>query len=59
MTMKLFLSLPVLILLAFSSLAGQDSGQKEKTNKIYIAFLWHMHQPIYMPYESVVQAQSH
>lgn len=32
-------------------------GQEEpKTNpKIYIAFLWHMHQPIYWPYENVVQ----
>lgn len=25
---------------------------------IYIAFLWHMHQPIYWPYESVVQTES-
>ncbi len=57
MTKKLFLSFPVFILLAFSHLAGQSSGQKEKTNKIYIAFHWHMHQPIYMPYESAVQTQ--
>jgi len=25
---------------------------------IYIAFLWHMHQPIYFPYESVVQTDA-
>lgn len=32
------------------------SQEKENTNpKIYIAFLWHMHQPIYWPYENVVQ----
>lgn len=24
---------------------------------VYIAFLWHMHQPIYWPYESVVQTE--
>lgn len=33
--------------------------QKEQTQNppIYIAFLWHMHQPIYWPYESIVQTQ--
>ncbi len=25
---------------------------------IYIAFLWHMHQPIYYPYENIVQTQA-
>jgi hypothetical protein len=35
-------------------------GQVNKTAgnpPIYIAFLWHMHQPIYWPYESIVQTQ--
>lgn len=27
-------------------------------NKIYIAFLWHMHQPIYWPYESVIETEN-
>ncbi len=33
------------------------NGQEKPNNypPIYIAFLWHMHQPIYWPYESVVQ----
>jgi len=35
---------------------------EEKENKtnppIYIAFLWHMHQPIYWPYESIVQTDA-
>ncbi|MFN0157233.1 MAG: hypothetical protein ACKVRP_04070 [Bacteroidota bacterium] len=32
------------------------SQSKENSNPpIYIAFLWHMHQPIYWPYETVVQ----
>lgn len=26
--------------------------------KIYIAFLWHMHQPIYYPYESLVETNN-
>ncbi len=26
---------------------------------IYIAFLWHMHQPIYWPYQSVTETQAH
>lgn len=29
--------------------------QVETNPKIHIAFLWHMHQPIYWPYETVVQ----
>ena len=33
--------------------------KKSATNPpIYIAFLWHMHQPVYWPYESIVQTQS-
>lgn len=36
-----------------------QSRQSEKNNPpIYIAFLWHMHQPIYWPYESIVTTQA-
>ncbi len=40
--------------------SGEDNKTKEtKVNPpIYIAFLWHMHQPIYFPYESVVQTDA-
>lgn len=57
----------LLILLTFLFLAvppkvqgGEGNGKKEVKNNppIYIAFLWHMHQPIYWPYESIVQTQS-
>ncbi|CAG0987283.1 Alpha-amylase [Anaerolineae bacterium] len=44
-------------LLISSILYGQQSLQKDQVQSnppIYIAFLWHMHQPIYWPYESVV-----
>ena len=42
------------VILIFTNL----TNSQEKTNNnppIYIAFLWHMHQPIYWPYENVVQ----
>lgn len=53
----------ILILLVLLSLADvysqQNQVNKTKVNPpIYIAFLWHMHQPIYWPYESVVQTDA-
>ncbi len=47
----------ILILVWISPLNSQEI-KKEKTNPpIYIAFLWHMHQPIYWPYESIIQTE--
>ncbi len=46
------------LLLALLLLAGPALAQQENPRQnppVYIAFLWHMHQPIYWPYESVVQ----
>ncbi|MBI2418632.1 MAG: T9SS type A sorting domain-containing protein [Ignavibacteriales bacterium] len=38
---------------------GKENGNTPKANPpIYIAFLWHMHQPIYWPYESIVQTDA-
>ncbi len=37
----------------FLSLAGSVQAQQ-----IQFGFLWHMHQPIYYPYESIIQTQS-
>ncbi len=47
------------LLLLFIVCGLQNSYPKtqEKNPKIYIAFLWHMHQPIYMPYQNIVQTQ--
>ncbi|MBK9290884.1 MAG: hypothetical protein IPM52_04570 [Bacteroidetes bacterium] len=56
--MKRFLSF--LLLAVLTSALPQAFGQKDSTRnnpKIYIAFLWHMHQPIYRPYENIVQTQ--
>jgi len=51
---------PLLFLLfalnfSFSISAQPDEAQLNPP--IYIAFLWHMHQPIYWPYESIVQTE--
>ena len=49
----------IIYLLLSASMFAQESQKDAKTNPpIYIAFLWHMHQPIYWPYESVVQTQN-
>ncbi|MHC1739103.1 MAG: T9SS type A sorting domain-containing protein [Ignavibacteriaceae bacterium] len=42
---------------SFHSLAQPQTPEKNSNPPIYIAFLWHMHQPIYFPYESIVQTQ--
>lgn len=36
----------------------KDDKSRQVTAPIYIAFLWHMHQPIYWPYESIIQTES-
>jgi len=51
---KIFLVFLVII----QSLPASDNQQNPKVNPpIYIAFLWHMHQPIYWPYESIIQTE--
>jgi hypothetical protein len=51
---KVLLTLMVALLLPIVSTASPDTTDTSKNPKIYIAFLWHMHQPIYMPYESII-----
>lgn len=48
--MSVFILLTIKVLMSLS-LYGEVPASRPK---IYIAFLWHMHQPIYYPYESVV-----
>lgn len=55
--MRRLLLLGILSMRLFGGLHAQESGEKQNNPKIYIAFLWHMHQPIYYPYQSVVQTQ--
>jgi len=52
-----------IFLLLFTSIflfgfVGNNAKKVSSNPPIYIAFLWHMHQPIYWPYESVVQTQA-
>lgn len=53
--------IPVLILfitvlsLGFRLKEDPKKDSPKNNPPIYIAFLWHMHQPIYFPYESVIQ----
>ncbi len=51
---------PVLLLLFALTVSLRISAQTDdvKLNPpIYIAFLWHMHQPVYWPYESIGQTE--
>ncbi len=61
---SLSLKIKIIFLLTFFSINpylianSHDNGNKHSTNPpIYIAFLWHMHQPIYWPYESIIQTE--
>jgi len=55
--MKTRLSFSVVFLLTLITCA---SAQEKKSTQppIQIAFLWHMHQPIYWPYESIMQTEN-
>ncbi len=57
MIKKITLSLLVSLLLVLSAFAQKDKPSKT-TPPIYISFHWHMHQPIYMPYENVIQTHN-
>ncbi len=52
--------LVIIFIFCFSAglYAGGEKTVKNSNPPIYIAFLWHMHQPIYWPYESILQTQS-
>lgn len=57
--MKFFrLALLIILIIRVVLFAQKQNHQKPETNPpIYIAFLWHMHQPIYWPYESIIQTE--
>jgi hypothetical protein len=44
-----------ILLFAVCSVLAQPRQSGNPNPPIYIAFLWHMHQPIYWPYETVIQ----
>ncbi|MCF8305444.1 MAG: T9SS type A sorting domain-containing protein [Ignavibacteriales bacterium] len=45
----------VLIIILLHSFSFAEEKNSSNNPPIYIAFLWHMHQPIYWPYENLVQ----
>lgn len=48
------------ILLSLFLMPGMAQAKSDSTRqapKIHIAFLWHMHQPIYYPYQNIVQTE--
>lgn len=47
----------LLILFGIFPLKSQEINKEKSNPPIYIAFLWHMHQPIYWPYESLIQTE--
>lgn len=50
--------LTVLFLLSLMASIQTIAQDTQSNPPIYIAFHWHMHQPIYWPYESVVQTEN-
>ncbi len=52
------ISIIVLLVIVFSTSKAQQPENSKSNPPIYIAFLWHMHQPIYWPYESIIQTQA-
>ncbi|MFV1884311.1 MAG: T9SS type A sorting domain-containing protein [Balneola sp.] len=53
---KLLLTLVFLSL--SSNLFAQSEKEKNSNPPIYIAFLWHMHQPLYWPGETILETQT-
>lgn len=56
--MNRFIYLIIASFLIIKISIGNEIPNKQKNNPpIYIAFLWHMHQPIYWPYETIIQTE--
>jgi hypothetical protein len=48
----------IVLIIQILLFAQNQNHKKPETNPpIYIAFLWHMHQPIYWPYENIIQTE--
>jgi hypothetical protein len=57
--LRFFLLLLVSIFLGSTPVSAQSAEASESSDPpIYIAFHWHIHQPIYWPYESVVETEA-
>ena len=56
--MRNFFSLLILIVFSNSVFAQSISETQSDNPPIYIAFLWHMHQPLYWPGETILETQA-
>ena len=57
--MNSFLRLLIIIILIYLLSENNTTAADKNSNPpIYIAFLWHMHQPIYYPYENVLSTDA-
>lgn len=46
------------VIIIASLVSGAATGPALAAEPIHVGFLWHMHQPIYYPYESIIQTQN-
>ncbi len=56
--MRTLLAAALLTLFASASPAAEKPATPQANPPIYVAFLWHMHQPIYWPYENVMTTEA-
>ncbi len=56
--MRKYLLLIVCFFLLSGSLIAQGNEKEVSNPPIYIAFLWHMHQPLYWPGETILETQA-
>ena len=56
--MRSFIFFLIILLLLFSFAVQSEEKVKNKGVPIYISFHWHMHQPIYWPYENIIDTNN-
>ncbi len=56
--MQRYLLLIVFVFLLSSGIIAQENEKETNNPPIYIAFLWHMHQPLYWPGETILETQA-
>jgi hypothetical protein len=55
---RILAALLAAVLLPAAAPAAPAPGAVQSNPPIYVAFLWHMHQPVYWPYENVMTTQA-
>jgi hypothetical protein len=55
---RILAALLVALFVPVAAFAATAPATPQANPPIYVAFLWHMHQPIYWPYENVMTTQA-